>query len=154
MQNLNDASQEHLIPSTRKGRLHEPQNLVDTHVSLQILPASTRKPIEIESHRQKPQGEEQRKNDDNTKISEVSLSSRKCITLAAWAPEMLSLLLAISSLVATFIILSRFNRVQQPDWSFSSTVNLSTIIALLAATTQSMLRLVIEAGMFRAVLPR
>lgn len=63
-----------------------------------------------------------------------------------WAWEIVSMLVAACCLVAVFIILSEFNHQEQPQWPLSNTLNLSTLIALIATVLRSMLENVLNAG--------
>lgn len=147
-QNQNDASQEQLIPDHGEGRFFGAWASGDTqgHIPLHTLPPPTRNIVEDQTVRQQVRLEKQSDSNDCTKTPKTTPKSGRRGTIAAWVPEVLSLFLAVLSLVAMVVILVKFNRQQQPEWSFSSTVNLSTIIALLAAMTQSMVGLVTEAG--------
>lgn len=64
----------------------------------------------------------------------------------SWAWEIISMLVATCCLVAIFIILSKFNHQEQPQWHLSRTLNLSTLIALIATVLRSMLENVLNAG--------
>lgn len=48
--------------------------------------------------------------------------------------------------MAIFIILIKFNNQEQPKWSYASTLNLSTLIALTATVLRAMLQIVLDAG--------
>lgn len=63
-----------------------------------------------------------------------------------WACEIVSMLVAACCLVAIFVIFSKFNHQEQPQWPLSSTLNLSTLIALIATVLRSMLENVLNAG--------
>lgn len=63
-----------------------------------------------------------------------------------WAWEITSMLVATCCLVAIFIILTKFNHQEQPQWPLSRTLNLSTLIALIATVLRSMLENVLSAG--------
>lgn len=56
-----------------------------------------------------------------------------------WIAEIVALLVAICCLMAIFIILIKFNNQEQPKWSYASTLNLSTLIALIATVLRAML---------------
>lgn len=63
-----------------------------------------------------------------------------------WAWEIICMLVAACCLVAIFTILYKFNHQEQPQWPLSSTLNLSTLIALIATVLRSMLENVLNAG--------
>lgn len=62
----------------------------------------------------------------------------------AWLFETLSLVAGVSSLIAIATILGMYNDQRQPQWPYS--VNLTTLVALLATILRSMLMQVIESG--------
>lgn len=68
-------------------------------------------------------------------------------TITSWVPEIFSVLVASCCLIAIFIILAKFNGQLQPDWPYASTLNLSTLIALIATILRSTLAFVIDSGM-------
>lgn len=63
-----------------------------------------------------------------------------------WTLEMGSMLLAFGCLIAIFAILAKFNNQEQPKWPYASTLNLSTIVALIATILRLMLGNVLGAG--------
>lgn len=63
-----------------------------------------------------------------------------------WKWEMVSILLAFCLLAAMVVILAQFNNQQQPQWPWASTLNLSTLIALLATVFRALLEKVLGAG--------
>lgn len=63
-----------------------------------------------------------------------------------WTLEMGSMLLACGCLIAIFTILAKFNNQEQPKWPYASTLNLSTIVALIATILRLMLGNVLGAG--------
>lgn len=63
-----------------------------------------------------------------------------------WIWEIASMVAAVCCLLAIFIILVKFNRQEQPSWLYARTLNLSTIIALLATFLRWMLANVLDAG--------
>lgn len=62
-----------------------------------------------------------------------------------WTWEIISMLVAIGCLIAIFVILDKFNGQEPPNWRFSS-VNLSTVIALIATILRLVLGNVLGAG--------
>lgn len=62
----------------------------------------------------------------------------------AWLFEILSLVAGVSSLIAIATVLGMYNDQRQPQWPYS--VNLTTLVALLATILRSMLMQVIESG--------
>lgn len=69
-----------------------------------------------------------------------------CAWVGDWIWEIVSLLVAVCCLVAIFTILAQFDDKEQPEWPYASTLNLSTLIALLATVLRSMLENVLGAG--------
>lgn len=63
-----------------------------------------------------------------------------------WTLEIGSMLLACGCLIAIFTILTKFNNQEQPKWPYASTLNLSTIVALIATILRLMLGNVLGAG--------
>lgn len=63
-----------------------------------------------------------------------------------WIWEIASMVVAVCCLLAIFIILVKFNRQEQPSWLYARTLNLSTLIALLATFLRWMLANVLDAG--------
>lgn len=61
------------------------------------------------------------------------------------------MVVAVCCLLAIFITLAKFNRQEQPDWLYARTLNLSTLIALLATVLRWMLENVLEAGQFMLI---
>lgn len=55
---------------------------------------------------------------------------------------------AVCCLLAIFITLAKFDHQEQPEWPYARTLNLSTLVALLATTLSSMLENVLNAGKF------
>lgn len=62
----------------------------------------------------------------------------------AWLFEILSLVAGVSSLMAIATILGMYNDQRQPQWPYS--INLTTLVALLATILRSMLMQVVESG--------
>ncbi|PSR79089.1 hypothetical protein BD289DRAFT_442963 [Coniella lustricola] len=67
---------------------------------------------------------------------------RRSRVSTGWVLEVLSFLCGICCLTAIIATLAHFNNVQQPQWAYS--INLSTLIALLATILRSMLMQVVE----------
>lgn len=63
-----------------------------------------------------------------------------------WTWEMVSMLVAIGCLIAIFVILAKSDDQEQPKWPYASTLNLSTLIALIATILRLMLGNVLGAG--------
>lgn len=66
--------------------------------------------------------------------------------LRDWASEITALVTAFCCLAAIYIILAKFNDQQQPNWPYARTLNLSTLIALIATVLRSMLEVVLGSG--------
>lgn len=66
--------------------------------------------------------------------------------LKVWASEIAALVTAFCCLAAIYIILAKFNDQQQPNWPYARTLNLSTLIALIATILRSMLEAVLGSG--------
>lgn len=81
-------------------------------------------------------------------------NDRPTIRLGAtsWLAEISSLIAAIFCLIAIVVILTVYNNQKQPQWSAGETLNLSTLIAVLATILRSLLTGVVEAGKSHSVL--
>lgn len=69
-----------------------------------------------------------------------------------WIWEIVSMVVAVCCLLAIFITLAKFNRQEQPNWPYARTLNISTLIALLATILRSLLENVLAAGEFVLIL--
>lgn len=63
-----------------------------------------------------------------------------------WLSEILSLLVATCILVAIVLILTIYNKKEQPQWSTGDTINLSTLVAVLSTIFRSLLAGIVEAS--------
>lgn len=63
-----------------------------------------------------------------------------------WLSEILSLLAAVCLLIAIVVILALYNNKEQPQWTDGDTLNLSTLVAVLATIFRSLLAGIIEAS--------
>ncbi|KAF3764512.1 hypothetical protein M406DRAFT_330849 [Cryphonectria parasitica EP155] len=63
-----------------------------------------------------------------------------------WRSEIVALLVALCCLLAIFLISARFNNQQQPNWPYATTLNLSTLIALIATVLRSMLESILDSS--------
>lgn len=89
-------------------------------------------------------------NDSTESASESFTKTRKrtrCGRLFRdWILEMVSMFFAIGCLIAMFILLTKYNGQEQPEWPYASTLNLSTLVALMATILRLMLGNVLGAG--------
>lgn len=69
-----------------------------------------------------------------------------------WIWEIVCMFVAVCCLLAIFITLAKFDHQEQPNWPYARTLNLSTLIALLATILRSMLENVLGAGEFIFIL--
>jgi hypothetical protein len=64
--------------------------------------------------------------------------------LTAWWPEIVSLAIATAAFIAIIITMVKYNKMEQPTWEH--TINLNTLIAILATLFRACMVLVIEEG--------
>jgi hypothetical protein len=69
---------------------------------------------------------------------------RRLSTERFWIPELVSLLLALSSFIAILVILSRYKGNLQPSWRHGITIN--AVVAVLATAMRAFLVAVVEEG--------
>lgn len=61
-----------------------------------------------------------------------------------WLSETGCLVVAIAALIATVVILAKFDNQEQPHWPYANMLNLSALIAILATLSRSMVTLILE----------
>lgn len=62
-----------------------------------------------------------------------------------WLSEAGCLAVAIAALIATIVVLAKFDSQEQPHWPYANMLNLSALIAILATLLRSMVTLILEA---------
>lgn len=62
-----------------------------------------------------------------------------------WLSEAGCLVVAISALIATVVVLVKFDNQEQPHWPYADLFNLSALLAILATLLRSMVTLILEA---------
>lgn len=65
--------------------------------------------------------------------------------ISPWLVEAACLVVAVSALIATVVVLTKFDNKEQPHWPYADMLNLSALIAILATLLRSMVTLVLEA---------
>lgn len=106
--------------------------------------------VVIDVENQQPQQDRPHGN-DSTESATGSFTKRRKRTRCGglfrnWTLEMVSMFMAISCLIAIFIILTKYNDQEQPKWPHASTLNPSTLVALIATILRLMLGNVLGAG--------
>lgn len=84
----------------------------------------------------------------NSSSSKIPPSTKKARfgLLRDWASEVTALVSAFGCLIAIYIILGKFNDQQQPDWPYARTLNLSTLIALIATLLRIAVEVILGSG--------
>lgn len=99
---------------------------------------------------QQPQQDRPHRNDSTESATGLFTKRRKRTRCGGlfrdWTLEMASMFMAIGCLIAIFILLAKYNDQEQPKWPHASTLNLSTLVALIATILRLMLGNVLGAG--------
>lgn len=94
--------------------------------------------------------------DDNgqtvTSTEETAISNETCEPVPSaskptfpWLSEAVCLAAAIAALIATVVVLAKFDSQEQPHWPYANMLNLSALVAILATLLRSMVTLILEA---------